>query len=399
MSGAPIPGGAVLIDSEGRLRAVGPDSDVPRPADAEALDWPAAAILPGLVNTHTHLELTGFAGQAGESDFPAWIRRIRALKAERTPADFLAAARAGLAACHAAGVTTVADTGDSGAVIEAMAEVGGSGIAYHEVFGPHPDQLRESLGGLHQRVSELRGFTSARVRLGVSPHAPYTVSAQLYVAVARFAEREDLPIAVHLAESEAESELLHDASGPFAEAWTARGIPLPPLPGRSPVAWLDAHGVLGERTLAIHVVQAGPADVARLAERGTAVAHCPRSNRRHRHGVAPLGAFLEAGLRVGVGTDSEASVGVLDLLGEARAARALAGISVERALALVTREAARALGLEDEVGSLTPGLWGDLAVVGIPAAGGPEEALAAVLASNPHDVLETVLAGRTVYRR
>ncbi|HQR17784.1 MAG TPA: amidohydrolase family protein [Gemmatimonadales bacterium] len=399
MSGPPIRDGAVLIGEDGKLVAIGPDSSVPRPTDAESSGWPAAVILPGLVNTHTHLELTGFAGQAEEADFPAWIRRIRALKAERTPADFLAAARAGLAACHASGVTTVADTGDSGAVIEAMAEAGGSGIAYHEVFGPHPDQLRESLGGLQQRVAELRRFTSARVRLGVSPHAPYTVSAELYVAVARLAEREGLPIAVHLAESEAESEFLHEASGPFAEAWTLRGIPLPPLPGRSPVAWLDAHGVLGERTLAIHVVQAGPADVARLAERRSAVAHCPRSNRRHGHGMAPLGAFLEAGLRVGVGTDSEASVGALDLLGEARAARALAGLSAEQGLALATREAARALGLEDEVGSLAPGYWGDVAVAGIPAAGGPEEAMEAALASAPGDVLETMLAGRTVYRR
>lgn len=399
MTGAPIRGGAVLIGEDGKLVAIGHDRDVPRPADADASEWPAAAILPGLVNAHTHLELTGFGGQAEEPDFPAWIRRIRALKAERTPADFLAAARAGLAACHAAGVTTVADTGDSGAVIEALAEMGGSGIAYHEVFGPHPDQVRESLGGLQQRVTELRRFTSARVRLGVSPHAPYTVSAELYVAVARFAEREGLPMAVHLAESEAESALLHDATGPFAEAWTLRGIPLPPSPGRSPVVWLDAHGVLGERTLAIHVVQAGPADVARLAERRTAVAHCPRSNRRHGHGMAPLGAFLEAGLRVGVGTDSEASVGALDLLVEARAARALAGLSAEKGLALATREAARALRLEDEVGSLAPGLWGDLAVVGIPMAGGPEAAFEAALASSTGDILETVLAGRTVYRR
>lgn len=399
MDGAPIRDGAVLIGEEGKLVAIGPEGAVPRPPDAEISEWPAAVILPGLVNTHTHLELTGFAGQAEETDFPAWIRRIRVLKAERSPADFLAAARAGLAACHAAGVTTVADTGDSGAVIEAMAEAGGSGIAYHEVFGPHPDQLGESLGGLQKRLSELRRFTSPRVRLGVSPHAPYTVSAELYVAVARLAERERLPMAVHLAESEAESAFLLEASGPFAQAWAQRGIPLPPLPGRSPVAWLDSHGVLGERTLAIHVVQAGLADVARLAERRTAVAHCPGSNRRHAHGMAPLGAFLEAGLRVGVGTDSEASVGALDLLGEARAARALAGLSAEQGLALATRGAARALGLEQEVGSLTPGHWGDLAVVGVAPVEGPEEAIEAALASAPADVLETVLAGRTVYRR
>jgi cytosine/adenosine deaminase-related metal-dependent hydrolase len=124
MDGPPIRTGAGLIGGDGRIEAVGATGSVPCPEDAERSDWPVAAILPGLVNTHTHLELTGFAGMADEDAFPDWIRRIRALKAERSADDFLAAARRGLADCHAAGVTTVADTGDSGAVIEALAEAG-----------------------------------------------------------------------------------------------------------------------------------------------------------------------------------------------------------------------------------------------------------------------------------
>ncbi|HMU62717.1 MAG TPA: amidohydrolase family protein [Gemmatimonadales bacterium] len=398
MDGPPIRNGAVLIGGDGRIEAVGPAGSVPCPADAERSGWPDAAILPGLVNTHTHLELTGFAGMADEDEFADWIRRIRALKAERSADEFLAAARQGLADCHAAGVTTVADTGDSGAVIQALAEAGGSGIAYHEVFGPHPDQLDESMAGLRQRVSDLRRFASERVRLGVSPHAPYTVSAELYRAVADFAEQERLPVAVHLAESAAESELVTGGAGPFAEAWRLRGIPLPAAGGASPVAWLERHGVLGERTLAIHVVRAGGDDVALLRRSRTAVAHCPLSNRRHGHGAAPLAAFLEAGLAVGVGTDSVASVGRLDLLAEAQAARALAGLSAMEALALVTSGAARAIGMADEVGALRPGSWGDLAVVNIGQAGSAEPALEAVLASTPAEVAETILGGRTVYR-
>lgn len=399
MDGPPVHLGAVLIGADGRVLEVGPDAAVSRPQDAESSQWPDAVILPGLVNTHTHLELTGFAGKAQEDDFPSWIRRIRALKAERSTEAFLEAARAGLAACHRAGVTTVADTGDSGTVIQALAEAGGSGVAYHEVFGPHPDQLQESLAGLHRRLAELKPFVSPRVRLGLSPHAPYTVSAPLYAAVARLAEREGLPVAVHLAESEAESELVHEASGPFAEAWGARGIPLPELPGRSPVAMLEELGILAERTLAIHVVQVGPADVARLARTGASVAHCPLSNRRHAHGTAPLAAFLDAGLRVGVGTDSEASVGPLDLLAEARAARTLAGLGALDALRLVTSGAALALGMAGEVGVLRPGAWGDVVVVAVGDPETPEHTLEAVLASGPADVRETVLGGRTVHRR
>ncbi|MEZ4413117.1 MAG: amidohydrolase family protein [Gemmatimonadales bacterium] len=398
MDGPPIRNGAILIGGDGRIEAVGPAGSIPRPADADHSAWPDAAILPGLVNTHTHLELTGFAGMADEDDFPAWIRRIRVLKAERSAEDFLVAARQGLADCHAAGVTTVADTGDSGAVIEALAEAGGSGIAYHEVFGPHPDQVTESMAGLRQRVSDLRRFASERVRLGVSPHAPYTVSAELYRAVAEFAEQERLPVAVHLAESAAETELITGGTGAFAEAWRARGIPLPDSSGVSPVAWLDRHGVLGERTLAIHAVRADAGDVALLRRSRTSVAHCPLSNRRHLHGAAPLAAFLAAGLAVGVGTDSVASVGRLDLLAEAQAARDLAGLSAVEALALVTSGAARAIGMENEVGTLRAGRWGDVAVVNIDRTEAAESALESVLASTPAEVAETILGGRTVYR-
>jgi len=235
----------------------------------------------------------------------------------------------------------------------------------------------------------------------VSPHAPYTVSGELYRAVAGFAEAERLPIAVHLAESEAESQLVTGGAGAFADAWRARGIPLPDSAGASPVAWLDAHGVLGGRTLAIHLVRADNADVARLRRSQTSVAHCPLSNQRHRHGAAPLAAFLDADLAVGVGTDSVASVGRLDLLAEARAARALAGLSAEEALSLVTAGAARAIGLEGEVGALRPGLWGDVAVVkivGTELPGEAGEAVEAALASSPSEVVETILGGRTVYR-
>jgi 5-methylthioadenosine/S-adenosylhomocysteine deaminase len=299
--------------------------------------------------------------------------------------------------CWASGVTTLADTGDSGAVIRALEELGGSGIGYQEVFGPHPDQVPESLGGLQRRVERLGRHAAGRVRIGVSPHAPYTVSGALYSAVAAWAGAMGLPLAVHLAESVDESRLLLDGTGAFAAAWRERGIPMPPGPGCSPVEYLERHGALGERTLCIHVVQADEADIARLARRRAAVAHCPLSNAAHGHGRAPLGAFLAAGLRVGVGTDSVLSVGSLDLLAEAGAARRIAGVDADTALALATLGGARALGLEEEIGSLTPGKWGDCVVVRppSPATGGPAEQ---VLQSGREHVVATFLGGRDVYR-
>jgi len=388
----------VLIAADGRLAAVGPERDVPAPPGV-ATERFSGALLPGLVNAHTHLELTGLDGQAQAAEFPAWIREVIALKAARTPADFLAAARQGLRDCWAGGVTTVADTGDSGAVIQALAEADGSGIAYHEIFGPAPEQAEGALAAAVRRLDQLRQFSGPRVRLGLSPHAPYSVSGALYAGVASLARALDLPLAVHVAESRDESLLLQDGSGGFGDQWRARGIPVPVPPGSTPVEWLDRHGVLGPSTLCIHAVTAGPGDLDLLVRRRASVAHCPRSNRRHGHGDAPLGAMLQRAIPVGAGTDSVASVAPLDLLAELAAARALAGLTAEATLELATMGAARALGLEGEVGSLTPGKWGDVAAVDLP---GPVDAgrLADTLLSRRStDVRATFVAGRDVWRR
>ncbi|MDH5315860.1 MAG: amidohydrolase family protein, partial [Gemmatimonadota bacterium] len=139
----PVAEGAVLIGDDGRILAIGPEADVPAPPGVPVERHPGGILLPGLVHAHTHLELTGLGGQAPEDDFPEWIRTIRRLKLQRTPEEFREAARTGIQLGWAGGVTTVADTGDSGAVVEALADMGGSGIVFHEVFGPHPDQLAE----------------------------------------------------------------------------------------------------------------------------------------------------------------------------------------------------------------------------------------------------------------
>ncbi len=398
VEGSPVEWGALLIGPDGRVHAVGPDSAVPRPSDVPAEEFGEAAILPGLINTHTHLELTGFAGQVRAHEFPAWIRELTELKASRTPAEYVDAAHRGLRACYAAGVTTVADTGDSGAAIQALSEMGGSGVAYQEVFGPHPSQADESFAGLRRKVDDLGRWAGGRTKLGVSPHTPYTVSGQLFRRVAVWAHAERLPLAVHVAESPAETELLAAGSGAFAQAWQARGIPLPQPLGHTPVEWLKEHGVLSGRTLCIHAVQIGPSDIDILAGSGAAVAHCPLSNRAHRHGTAPLAAVLEAGIPVGIGTDSEVSVGSLDLLAEARAAGSLAPLTADDLIELCTMGGARALGLDEDAGSLRIGKWGDCAVirlVGNAAGSSPAER---VLASSPRDVLLTCLGGRDVYR-
>src|SRR5438876_9212462 len=158
--------------------------------------------------------------------------------------EFYRAAEQGVRACWAAGVTCVADTGSSGAPLEALARLGGRGIYYQEVFGPDPAKCTASIAELERALSRLSPLASSHLRLGVSPHAPYTVSEPLYRAVAAFARRERLPIAVHLAESREETALVRDGAGPFADAPRARGIAVVPRGGPSgrPVGELGAGG-------------------------------------------------------------------------------------------------------------------------------------------------------------
>ena len=393
----PITLGAVLVGEDGRILAVGRDAEVPRPPGVPAEHFPNAILMPGLVNAHTHLELTGLAGQVDEPRFDAWIRSVRSLKEMRSVEDFRVAARKGVQQCFAAGVTTVAETGDSGSIVEALDELGGRGVVFQEVFGPHLDQCEDSIAALASRVALLQTFASDHLRVGVSPHAPYTVSGSLYRAVAILAKNEGLAMAVHIAESQAESDLLATGTGPFQQAWRKRGIPLPEPLGDSPIAWLERHGILGPGLLCIHSIRVDETDIDLLARRECAVAHCPVSNRAHGHGDAPLRALLDAGIPVGLGTDSEISASP-DLLAEARLARELAGLSASEALQLATMGSAEAIGWGEAIGGLEAGRWADLVVRQSRGAVTAATVAEQLLHSTDEDVVLTTVAGVDRYR-
>jgi 5-methylthioadenosine/S-adenosylhomocysteine deaminase len=380
----PIEDGAVLVGADGRIAAVGPHARVPAPGDAERLEFRDAILTPGLVNVHTHLELSHLAGRNGEVDFVKWIGRVRELKDATPPEEFQAAAELGLRECWSRGVTCIAETGSTGAAMQALVRFNGRGIVFQEVFGPSPTQVAASMTELEQQVLRLRRLATSQRRVGVSPHAPYTVSESLFRRVARFAQQDGLPIAVHLAESQEETELIRYGAGPFAEALRARGIVVEPH-HCSPVQYLRELGVLRPGTLAIHCIQLDPEDVQTLKTLRVAVAHCPRSNRAHAHGSAPVSALRDAGIPVGIGTDSHVSVPDLDVWAEARAS----WFGAEEALRLLTLEGARALDWARDIGSLEPGKAGDLAVFRY----SPPHRL-----PPPPAALLTVIGGRIVHR-
>jgi 5-methylthioadenosine/S-adenosylhomocysteine deaminase len=249
-----------------------------------------------------------------------------------------------------------------------MREMGVRGISFQEVFGPDPSQCTESLAGLRAKVDALRNEETSLVRAGVSPHAPYSVSDALFEATAAYARAQNLPIAVHIAEGEDESSLVQRALGGWADSHRARGIAVG-VRGESPIHLLERTRVLDAKPLLIHCVRVAARDVASIASHDCSVAHCPASNAKLGHGIAPLVDLMNAGVRVGLGSDSVASNNRMDLLDEARMAilmqrtqwRRHDVISAADALALATLGGARALGLDSEIGSLEEGKAADLA--------------------------------------
>jgi cytosine/adenosine deaminase-related metal-dependent hydrolase len=373
---APPKAHGTLVEEEGRIRYVGPRSHAPVSAEGDDVDLGDAILMPGLVNTHCHLELTAMRGFLDGLGFRDWILRLTHSRAAvLTPDMLLDSARMGVEEGLLAGITTFADTGDSGAGFDAMLQRGVRGICYREVFGPDPAQCREAIAGLRAKAAAMRERETALVRVGVSPHAPYTVSDALFRATASLAAESAYPLAVHIAESAVENELVVQGTGMFADGLRARGIDAPPR-ARSPIALLDALGVLDVHPLLIHCVRVDADDVFDIASHQCGVAHCPASNAKLAHGIAPVAELLTAGVRVGLGSDSVASSDRMDLLDEARLASLLASaregrvdaLPAHRALEMATFGGARALRLENEIGTLEVGKAADLAAFPLDAA-------------------------------
>ncbi len=245
VSGADVEDGTVVVDDD-RITYVGPRAGAPPGRDVELGD---VILSPGLVNAHTHLDLTVLRGRFDGLSFFEWIRALTAARAALSPTELLESARAGIREGLLAGITTYADTAPNDAPFEAMRELGVRGIAYREVFGPDPAQRDASMDGLREAVAAMRARETPLVRAGVSPHAPYSVSDELFTAVATHARSEGLPLATHVAESDEESLLVATGEGAFAAFLRGRGIPVGPR-GHTPVELLRAVAACSTRPCA-----------------------------------------------------------------------------------------------------------------------------------------------------
>jgi 5-methylthioadenosine/S-adenosylhomocysteine deaminase len=364
VSAPDIENGTVVVDGDS-IVYVGPRGDAPAGSDVELGD---VVLAPGLVNAHTHLDLTALRGKLDGLNFFDWIRALTKARAAMSPEELLESSRAGIREGLRAGITTYADTAPNAAPFDAMLELGVRGIAYHEVFGPDPAQAEGSMAGLRAAIDSMRARETPLVRPGVSPHAPYSVSDELFRRVSEFALEQLLPLATHVAESVDESKLVTQGEGEFADFLTSRGIAAGKR-GRTPVDMLERNGVLAANALLIHCVRCDDNDIAAIARHRCGVATCPESNRILGHGHARVTAMLLESVRVGVGTDSMASNERMDVLSEARLALGARG-SERAAWELATLGGARALRLDHVVGSLDAGKQADLAAFPLRAAAG-----------------------------
>jgi cytosine/adenosine deaminase-related metal-dependent hydrolase len=389
VSGEPIRDGAVAIEGE-RLAAVGTQDELGR-GEHHA----EAAILPGFVNAHSHLEYAVYSGFGDGLPFAPWLATHIERKARLGRDEMLAVARRGACDSLATGITTTADYSYSGAAAAACDASGLRAIVYLEVFASDPADARA------QFERTLEGTGETRATIGISPHAPYTCTPAVY----EWCLSLGVPVGTHLAESEGENEWLLRGAGPMAG-----GKALVDPPAETGARMLARHGLLGPGLLCAHCVQLDDQEIDLLAAHDVPVAHCPRSNALLGCGIAPVAALRAAGLRVGLGTDSPASTPSFDVFAELQAAVLLArarerrpdALTAAEALELATLGSARAVGLGSEVGSLERGKRADLSVVSL--AGSPylpweDPASAVVFGGSPERVVGTLVDGETRYDR
>lgn len=415
LPGAPIDYGAVAVDGA-LIVGVGSAAEIAsRFPEARVEDFGQSIILPGLINTHTHLELTALRGylENEESDFFAWLRKLTLARLERmTPDDIRVSATWGACEAVRAGITCVGDASDSAVMsMLALRDVGLRGVVFQESFGPDPRLVEESFAKLKGKVEQLREFETDLVQVGVSPHAPYTVCRSQLELIAEFAIAERLPLMMHAAESQAEELFVREGTGLFADGLAKRGIEWA-APGLSTIQYLRRAGILETRPLLAHCIRVDDEDIETLKQTGSRVAHCPKSNAKLGHGRAPFAKFIEAGVTVGIGSDSVASNNTCDIIEEARFASLCSRLSPQGSInpfplashvvAAATSEGARCLGLAEKgIGVLSEGAQADLVVVGLDGTHqlpvyDPLTAL--IFASSGRDVLLTIIAGREVYR-
>jgi cytosine/adenosine deaminase-related metal-dependent hydrolase len=399
----PLRDGAVVVDARGVVFGVGLASELRAEFPGARWDAPRSAVLmPGLVNAHTHLELSALRGDVpGGDGFVPWVRQMVSLRAERGADGDEESIGEAVAELVRAGTAAVGEVSNSLASVSSLAQAPLVARVFAEVFGLTRLAADVMLGMARERIAEL-GALPVNVSVTLAPHTPFSLHPAVFEAICVEARAAGARTSVHLAEHDAERAFLRDGTGPFLEflsARTAHPADWAP-PGLDPVRYARSRGALGPHALAVHLTDARPDELALLVETNTPVVLCPRSNWHIERRVPPLEGMLAAGLRPGLGTDSLASSPSLDVLAEARALRARFPAVPARALvAMATSWGARALGVEALVGRLATGLAPGVLALAHASGAAPDDPEEYVLLERA-DAREVLVApGRTLAAR
>lgn len=368
MDGPPIDNGAVLIDGE-HILAVGRAADFH--GAGPVLDLGEVALLPGLINAHTHLDYTMLRGAImPQASFSAWVRRINSIKRSMDADDFLASIARGFDECLRWGTTTACTIESFPELMPRMPDPPIRTWWFYEMIDVRhritsDDVVAGALSFFQHRSGTLASF-------GLSPHAPFTASLALYRLANACAQSFSMPLTTHLAESDEEFEMFTAARGPLHEMLSGMQRPMSDCGGHTPFAHLWKAGAINAQWILAHMNQLTEEDFALLAglPRGgrPTIVHCPGTHRYF--GRAPFAwqRLDQLGVNLCTATDSLASTDSLSLLAELRRLRAAEpSLSGEQLLRTVTRNPARALRREADLGKIAPGALADL--IAVPASG------------------------------
>ena len=359
VSRPPIDEGALALSDDGDVLAVGGRAEV-RAEFPDAVEERAEGVLvPGLVNAHCHLELSGHAdGVPGGQGLFAWATTLMGARKADTPAQQRGAAATAAAAAVTLGTAAIGDVGNSLAAAPGIGRAGLTGVLFHELFGSREIATGDALADAARERAEAAAEWPERLAYVPAPHAPYSAGPALLARIFAAAAAAGRATSIHVAEDEDELALLRDGSGRWPALLAGMGVdPATRVPRKTPVAYLASLGAFQTQTppLLVHMVHAG-ADDRRLArEAGATVVLCPRSNLHVGGRLPDVGAFVAEGAALAIGTDSLASTPDLSLWGEmATLAAHFPAVAAARWFDAATRGGAQALGLRG-LGALAPG--------------------------------------------
>jgi len=391
---------AVHISVQGRISAVEPWHASSATAEVEVIDWGSAVIIPGLINAHSHLELTSLRGRLIRfRSFTDWLSQLIGLRRLWTREDFLDSAREGAKAALCSGTTLAGDISSSGLGWNAARGEDLRRVVFEEVIGLSPgnsDSAFSELGSLLESAQP-----DSLLMHGISPHAPYSVSPELYRRLAELSRRRRLPLATHVAETRPELEFLQGGTGEFKSFLSEFNV-LPEdwePPRLAPIAYLDSLGVLGPSCVLIHCNYLDQESINRIARTRSSVVYCPRSHSFFGHDKHPVRQLLDAGINVALGTDSLASNSSLSMLDEMRYLFEMRqDLKSQEIFRAATLNGATALNPGGNLGRVQPGYCADMAVLRLPENLGPASLLTQVM-EGAGEPIATIVQGNTAWHK